>query len=357
MRALVRWYLRVRRDLPWRRTRDPYRIWVSEVLLQQTQATTVQPYYRRFVKAFPSVAALAAASLAAVLKAWEGCGYYARARNLHRAARQIIADGGTLPLTAEQWRQLPGIGRYTAAAIASIAFNEPVSVVDGNVERVLTRLLGERRDVKSVAVQKRLRKTAQGVMDVAVSAGLPPGDVNQALMELGATVCMPRRAVCSQCPLRRGCRARARLTDVTVLPKKRAAKPLPHYDIGAALIRQGGKLLITQRPPHGLLGGLWEFPGGKQHADETLPECVRREIREELGVEIAVGELFARVRHAYSHFHITLHVYECRLERGRLRRIGVADFRWVLPRQLNEFAFPKADRVIIERLHDSKSIQ
>lgn len=346
----MRWYRRARRDLPWRRTTDPYRIWVSEILLQQTQAKTAAPYYRRFIRKFPTVRRLAEASLDAVLKAWEGCGYYARARNLHRAAQQVVAESGRFPRTAEQWRRLPGVGRYTAAAISSIACGEPVPVLDGNVERVFSRILNERRAVKSAAVQRRLLKTAQTMIDAATAANIAAGDVNQALMELGATVCMPRRADCPRCPLCSACRAYAQRADVTILPRKRAAKPLPHYNIGAALIRRGGKLLITQRPPDGMLGGLWEFPGGKQHAGETLPECVIREIREELGVEIAVGKLFARVRHAYSHFRITLHVYDCRLEHGRLQRIGVADFRWVAPQELDQFAFPKADRVIIERL-------
>jgi A/G-specific adenine glycosylase len=180
-----------------------------------------------------------------------------------------------------------------------------------------------------------------------------PGDVNQALMELGAMVCMPQRALCTLCPLRAECRGFSRLADVTVLPKKAPTRRIPHYDIGAAIIERGGKILITQRPPEGLLGGMWEFPGGKLHAGETLEECVAREIDEELGIEIAVGELFAVVKHAYSHFKITLHAYRCKPLAGRVKKIGVADFRWVKSEELTRFAFPKADKVIIEKLKGS----
>ena len=336
--------------MPWRKSRDPYRIWISEILLQQTQVETVKPYFARFLKAFPTLRALAEAPLAGVLKAWEGCGYYARARHLHEAARIVMASGGEIPRTAAELRNLPGIGRYTAAAIASIAFGEAVAAVDGNVERVIARLLGERRDVKRAAAQKRLRKTADALMTTATQAGIAPGDFNQAMMELGGLICTPRRADCARCPLRSECRARATLADVTVLPRKQAARAIPHYDIGAAILRRNGKILITQRPLEGMLGGLWEFPGGKRHAGESLEACVAREIREELGIEIAVGAAAAKVKHAYSHFRITLHAYDCRVRSGRIRKLGVADFRWVKREELERFAFPKADRVILEKL-------
>jgi A/G-specific adenine glycosylase len=349
-RSLAAWYAVHKRDLPWRRTRDPYPVWVSEILLQQTQVETVRPYFLRFLKAFPSVKALAAAPLDAVLKAWEGCGYYARARHLHQAAQQIVADGGKFPRTAAGWKALPGIGAYASAAIASIVFHEPVPVIDGNVERVFARLLGEKRNIKSPAVQKRLRRATEAAMQSAVGAHLDPGDFNQALMELGATLCMPRRAHCTQCPLHSQCRAFRTLPDVTVLPHKTASKPVPHYPIGAAILCKGDKLLITQRPADGLLGGLWEFPGGKCHAGESLEQCLAREIREELGIEIEVGELFASVKHAYSHFRITLHTFLCKPKAGRIKKIGIADFRWITRSELTQYAFPKADRVIIEKL-------
>ena len=356
IKHLVRWYHHHRRDLPWRRTRNPYAIWISEILLQQTQVETVRPYFFRFLKAFPTVDALSAAPIDDVLKVWEGCGYYARARHLHRAAQEI-AQRGEFPKTAREWQSLPGIGPYTAAAIASIAYDEPVPVIDGNVERVLARVLCERREIKSPSVVKRLRNTAQTIMRIAAGAKLSPGDLNQAMMELGATVCMPRRALCEECPLAAECRAHQALSDVTVLPRKTPKKAIPHYEIGAAIIEKSGKLLITQRPLSGLLGGLWEFPGGKQHVGETLEECVAREIEEELGIQITVGDLFARVKHAYSHFKITLHVFKCKPKSGRIQKLAVADYRWITPAELPNYAFPKADRVVIEKLKESGSEQ
>jgi A/G-specific adenine glycosylase len=351
VKTLVRWYQRQQRDLPWRRTHHPYAIWISEILLQQTQVETVRPYFLRFLTAFPTVEALAAAPIDAVLKAWEGCGYYARARHLHRAAK-LIAERGEFPDTAEGLQQLPGVGPYTAAAIASIAFGEAVPVIDGNVERVLARVLGEKRIIKSPAAAKRLKTAASAIMQSAAEQKLKPGDLNQAMMEIGATLCMPRRALCEECPLKSECCAYRTLSDVTVLPRKAPKKSVPHYDIGAAIIEKNGKILITQRPLEAMLGGLWEFPGGKLDAGETLEECVAREIEEELGIRIRVGKLFARVKHAYSHFRITLHVFKCRPMAGRIKKLGIADYRWVTPDELSQFAFPKADRVVIEKLRD-----
>lgn len=335
--------------MPWRTNRNPYRIWVSEILLQQTQVETVRPYYSRFIKAFPTVKQLANAELDDVLKAWEGCGYYARARNLHKAAKLVMEAGGKLPTTYNEWLKLPGIGPYTAAAIASIAYDEPVAVVDGNVKRVLARVLNESRLIEGKVLQ-RLERTAEAMIKSGADDGLAPGDVNQAMMEIGATVCRVTSANCTDCPLAADCRARRVLEDVTTLPRKQAKQKLPHYNIGAALIRKGNKILITQRPEDGLLGGLWEFPGGKQEKGETLPECVRREIREELGIEIEVGKPFLNVDHGFTHFKITLHTFDCRHISGRIRRIGIKDYRWVTTDELQAYAFPKADRVIIEKL-------
>jgi A/G-specific adenine glycosylase len=349
LRTLVMWYANNHRRMPWRETPTPYRVWISEILLQQTQVETVRPYFFRFLRAFPTVEKLAAASLDEVLKAWEGCGYYARARNIHRAAKEIVKRGG-FPRTRDEWLQLPGVGRYTAAAIASIVYHEPVAAFDGNVERVLARVLCERRVARTILAGRRLRAAADYIVHTAVYADLDAGDINQALMELGAVICAPRRVQCSICPLRSECRAYRTLSDATVLPRKAPAKAIPHYDIGAAIIQKSGRILITQRPLDGMLGGLWEFPGGKRQSGESLPKCVAREIREELGIEILVGAPFASVRHAYSHFRITLHAFLCKHCGGRLRKIGVADFRWVTPEQLSDYAFPKADRVIIEQL-------
>ena len=342
--------------MPWRGTTDPYAIWVSEVMLQQTQVKTVKPYYERWMQRFPSIAVLAEASLDDVLKLWEGCGYYARARNLHCAAVQLVQnDSGRLPKSAALLQKLPGIGPYTSAAIASLAFEEAVPVLDGNVERVLSRLLLERRLLKTTAVQKRLRRTAGEIMDTLDSKTGTPGELNQAMMELGANVCTVRAPQCNICPLKSACRAQQKLDDPAVLPRRKKSKPLPHYNIAAAIIKRRGKILITQRPQAGMLGGLWEFPGGKQEKDESLEVCLAREIHEELDVDIAVGKLFLSVKHSYSHFRITLHAFSCTLPRGRIQKLGVAAFRWITPQELSKFAFPKADRVIIEKILEEHS--
>ncbi len=341
-RRLLAWYDAGRRDLPWRRTRDPYRIWVSEVMLQQTRVGTVLPYYERFLTRFPTLQDLAAADLGEVLKVWEGLGYYARARNLHRAARELVARGGAFPTTLEGWRRLPGVGPYTAAALHSIVNGAPVAAVDGNVRRVLARLMGWK-----VPDPRELRELAQALVPPE-----RPGEHNQALMELGATLCTPRRPRCDACPLADLCRARAS-GDPQAFPAPRRRKPLPHHTIGAALLwRDDGRLLISRRPLEGLLGGLWEFPGGKAEPGEALEACVARELREELGVEVEVlGPAHPPIDHAYTHFRITLHVFHCRLVGGTPQaREGVLEFRWVRPEELDAYPFPAADRPVVEAL-------
>jgi A/G-specific adenine glycosylase len=348
---LLRWAEKHLRDLPWRiEPRDPYRVWISEMMLQQTQVATVIPYFRRFTERFPTVQALAAAPLDDVLKLWEGLGYYARARNLHHAARKVVAEfDGHLPDTVEELSTLPGIGRYTAGAIASIAFGRDEPVVDGNVKRVLCRVYAIRGDARQPAIQKKLWSLA--------AANLPKGKAgrwNEAMMELGATVCLPRSPRCDECPLARVCRARA-LGIQEKLPTKATKKRLPHYDVTAAVIRKRSRVLIAQRPVGGMLGGLWEFPGGKRERGESLEECLRREIKEELGVEIEVGQSVTQVKHAYTHFRITLHAFECRLVSGRPRAIQVADWRWVRFDELDDFAFAVTDRKIIQALRAKPS--
>ena len=343
---LLAWYAQNKRDLPWRRdAHDPYRVWISETLLQQTQTATVIPYYERFLARFPTVRALASARLDDVLKVWEGAGYYARARNLHRAAKEIVARfDGRIPSTVEELLALPGVGRYTAGAIASIAFNRDASVLDGNVTRVLCRYFKIASDPKSTQTQKHLWELA--------GTWLPrgrAGDFNQALMELGATVCTPRHPQCVVCPLKHGCLAR-RLNMQDTLPTKRAKKKLPHHEIAVGVVWKRGKILIAQRPAEKLLGGLWEFPGGHRERSETLEECVAREVCEELGIKIAVGEKFATINHAYSHFKITLHAFHCRWASGCPRAIGCAAWKWITPRELARYAFPAANRKIIAQL-------
>lgn len=343
---LLAWYDRAAADLPWRRTRDPYLVWLSEIMLQQTQVETVIPYYERFVAAFPTVQALAAAPLDDVLKLWEGLGYYSRARNLHRAAQIIAHDwGGSIPATADGWQKLPGVGRYTAGAIASIAFGENAPVLDGNVIRVFARLLDLEADVTQTDTKNQLWQQAENWMP-----GARPGDYNQALMELGRTVCKPRSPLCAQCPIRQHCLAFARGTQ-DERPVKTPRAATPHYDVAAGIIwNKNGRLLIAQRPLEGLLGGLWEFPGGKVEPGESLPDCLQRELREELAIEVRVGDLFTVVRHGFTHFRITMHTFTCHYISGPPQAIGVRDWAWVTLEQLEGYSFGKADREVIAAL-------
>jgi A/G-specific adenine glycosylase len=342
---LLAWYRAHRRQPAWRQSRDPYRIWISEIMLQQTRVEQMDEYFARFLCAFPTVHDLAGASEDQVLKAWEGLGYYARARNLHKAAKQIAAQGGQLPDTYEGLLALPGIGPYTAAAVSSIAFDRDHPVLDGNVERVLCRLLCVEEAPRKTAVKARLIAAGEKLL-----APGQAGDFNQGMMELGARVCTPAKARCGECPVATHCRAFGELDDPAVLPRKAPRKPRPHYQVAAGLIWKGKKLLIAQRPSDGLLGGLWEFPGGKQEEGESLEECLAREIREELAIEIEVGECLAVVDHGFTHFSITLHAFGARWRRGEPQALGCAAWRWVRPGELAQYAFSRADRGIIEEL-------
>ena len=349
--ALPAWFDRARRPMPWREPgpdgrRDPYRVWVSEVMLQQTRVETAAPYFRRFIEAFPTVGALAAAPLDSVLKRWEGLGYYSRARNLHRAAGAVVAEhGGRVPSDPEAFRALPGVGPYTAAAVLSLSFGVPLAVLDGNVVRVLARVFAVGEDAKAGRTRRALQDLAGRLLDEG-----DPGRWNEAVMELGATVCTPRAPACPRCPLAGVCRAAAEGRP-EAYPVTSKAKPVPHHTVAVAVVADGaGRLLIQRRPEDAMLGGLWEFPGGKREPDETVEAACAREVREELGVEVEVGPPVARVEHAYSHFRITLHAFRCRIVAGEPRSAGKLPLRWVRPDELDDYAFPRANRRVVEAL-------
>ena len=351
---LLAWFDRTSADLPWRQSRDPYRVWLSEIMLQQTQLETVKGYYLRFVAVYPTVQDLAAAPLDDVLKLWEGLGYYRRARNLHRAAQIVVQDmGGQFPQDAARLQSLPGVGQYTAGAVASIAFDQPAPVLDGNVIRVLARLYDLPDDVTRSATTRKLWELAEQLLPAQ-----RPGDYNQAIMELGQMICRPKQPACDTCPVRDHCRARANGTQHE-RPVKRRKPATPHYDVAAGMVwNDAGQLLIAQRPLDGLLGGLWEFPGGKLEAGETLPVCLKRELREELAIEVEVGELFTVVKHAFTHFKITLHAFTCTyIDTGTPpQALGVRAFAWVTPDQLDAYSFGKADRAVIVELRRRDSM-
>ena len=355
--ALPHWYTRHKRAMPWRGAADPYHIWVAEVMLQQTRVDQATPYFQRFVEAFPTVEALAEADRDAVLMRWEGLGYYARARHLHEAARLVVDEhGGAVPDTWESIRELPGVGPYTAAAVLSIAYGKPHAVLDGNVVRLLTRVFAVADDATKGTTRRRLRRWANELLEAAHAEGVPPGTFNQAMMELGATVCTPAGPDCPACPLQDICVAYEEGTP-EAYPKKKKKAPVPHYDVAVGLLQnEAGALFIQRRPDEGLLGGLWEFPGGKREDGESLPETCRRELREELGVEVEVETLFHRLDHAYSHFKITLHAFRCRLPGdAEPRPAAEQPSRWVQPAELEDYAFPRANRRLIEELQARQS--
>jgi A/G-specific adenine glycosylase len=351
IQLLLQWWDAGHTEPPWRLSRDPYAIWIAEIMLQQTQIRTVIPYYQRWMTRFPNVQSLAEAPLDEVLKLWQGLGYYGRARNLHAAAVTVMEKHqGQLPRTVNELMTLKGIGRYTAGAIASIAFDVPAPIVDGNVIRVLSRLTDLSADVTRSNTRKQLWQLATDLVPTE-----RPGDFNQALMELGQQICRPAQPQCLLCPLGTICLGRQRGTALE-RPVRPLRKKIPHYDVAAGVIwrnqAKDSRFLIAQRPLEGLLGGLWEFPGGKQETGETLPQTLQREIREELAIEIEVGRLLTRIKHAYTHFRITLHAFHATYLSGDPQHLGVANHAWVNLADLADYAFAKTDLQIIAHLKE-----
>lgn len=332
--------------MPWRESRDPYKIWISEIMLQQTRVDQAWPYFERFIKEFPTVFDLAAASTQQVLKAWEGLGYYSRARNLHAAAKTIVEKyGGKLPEEYEEIITLKGIGPYTAAAITSIAFGKPNAAVDGNVIRVITRYFGIEEDTRSAATVKMVQQHVNELISHD-----HPSEFNQGLMEIGSMVCTPTKPNCLQCPIQLGCVA-AKQAKTDVIPYKSPAKKKPHKHIAVGIIeREDGKVLIALRPENAMLGGLWEFPGGKQEKGETIRQTVERELQEELGVEVHPYKEFMKLKHVYSHFSITMHAFLCKLVSGEPTPNCSQEIRWVEISELENYPFPKANKRLTEKL-------
>ena len=350
---LLHWWERNgRHDIPWKLTSagrrpspeeplDPYPIWIAEVMLQQTQLAVVLPYWRRWMRAFPTVQDLASASLEQVRMQWQGLGYYSRARRLQEAA-QVLA-GGPWPRNLEAWVALPGIGRTTAGGILSSAFNAAEPILDGNVRRVLARLKAYPRP--PAREQSLFWRWSEELLDP-----LRPRDFNQALMDLGATVCTPRQPACDWCPWTGNCAAYA-AGDPCRWPVSEERKPVPFQVIGVGVVlNAAGEVLIDQRLEEGLLGGLWEFPGGKQEPGESIQNCITRELREELAIEVAVGKELITVDHAYSHKKLRFVVHLCSWVSGEPQPLASQQVRWVRPEQLYEYPFPAANARIIEAL-------
>jgi A/G-specific adenine glycosylase len=344
-RHLLDWYATHRRRLPWRETSDPYAIWVSEVMLQQTQVTTVIPYYRRFMDRFPTAADLAGADIQEVFKQWEGLGYYSRARHLHRAAAMVVSCfEGQVPDDPAAFRSLPGVGDYIAAAVLSIAFGRVIPVVDGNVKRVLARLFEMDTPVNQSGAHKIFQVPAERFI-----CPRRPADFNQAMMELGALICRPKNPACGACPMAGLCRAYRHRTTA-VYPKRHSPRKIPHRHLAIGVIRKNGKILVVQRPSHGLLGGLWEFPAVPGNAEQTDSKAVAENLAVETGLEIVVDRRLTRIRHAYSHFTLSADVYLCRHVAGRVRLNTAQAHRWVTLRSLARLPLHKANHKFLDAL-------
>jgi len=341
---LLCWYSEHRRSLPWRETSDPYKIWLSEVMLQQTQVDTVIPYYNRWLKEFPTVSDVAAARLEKTLKLWEGLGYYARCRNFHKACKIVENEyNGKVPETWETLIKLPGVGDYTTAAVLSIAFDKPYPVLDGNVYRVLSRFIAFNGDSRG-GNREFLSKLQQWI------GKHNPGEFNQAFMELGSQLCRKSKPHCGRCPLSSCCRSFS-AGNPEQYPITVDRPPRPHKIVVVGIVWNGERFLIQRRPPKGHLGGLWEFPGGKVEEKEAIPKALSREISEETGLNIKPGRVIGKVEHAYTHFSISLHAFHCSLN-GYSAPSKVEDHCWITPRQIIDYPFPKANHKLFKLLDE-----
>jgi A/G-specific adenine glycosylase len=346
-RRLLAWYAATRRDLPWRFAEgraDPYRVWISEAMLQQTQVARVIPYYRRFVARFPTLAALAAAGEGEVLEAWSGLGYYARARALHRAAGEALVLHGGLPASLEALAALPGFGPYTAGAVASIAFGLPAPAVDGNVARLLSRLFAVDGPPGAAATRNRLLALAGALVGPE-----QPGDWTQALIELGATRCVKPVPRCARCPLASLCEAR-RTGRERELPPARRRAVRRRQRLGFAVVRAGDRMLLQRRPPQGLFGGLWAPPGVDLPAGRRTAAAARKTLGERLsghlGVGVTVGPELASVSRTLTHRELELVAHRARLARP----VAGLGLRWATPLEVEGLAIPSAVRALLERL-------
>lgn len=338
-RELLEWFAQAKRDLPWRRTSDPYAIWVSEVMLQQTQVDRVKGYWAEFLKHFPSVEALARAELASVLSRWKGLGYYSRAKNLHRAAQAIVErHGGELPKTVDGLLSLPGFGRYTAGAVASIAHGVPAPIVDGNVARVLSRVCA----IDGAPGDKQ-RDAQLWSLAALLADGERPGELNQALMELGALICTPSCPTCLLCPVRQHCQALAQ-GRVDELPQKRAAMPRKALHLAVGIASKGQRLLMARREERGLFGGLWEPPSIEAAADAE--EALRRL----LGKKVKVVRPLGVVERTLTHRDLTLSLYELQGV-GAVRALpGYCEWRYVAHAELDDLGMSSATQAVLAQL-------
>ena len=344
-RRLLAWFDHHRRDLPWRNDRDPYRIWVSEVMLQQTQVTTVIPYFQRFLVAFPTLQDLARADEQDVLRLWEGLGYYRRARDLHRAARLVVANAeGRLLNDPDVWSELPGVGRYILGAVLSQAFDRRLPIVEANSKRVLCRLHGQSGDPASRNVNDWLWKSAEELLPRQ-----RVGDFNQALMELGALLCTPVAPRCDECPLASVCAAKKDGKQESI-PTKAAAPAIENVREVAVVVRKGQKVLLLLRPPTGRWANMWEFPHLSLDKEESHETAAGRVLRDLLGIKAAIGQELLTLRHSVTRFRISLLALEAKFQAGTVRTTYHKDARWLLPKELSSYPVSRPQRLLAQEI-------
>ncbi len=342
-RNLLKWFEKYGRDLPWRKTHDPYAIWVSEIMLQQTQVATVIPYYQKFLKSFPTVHHLARATLSKVLKVWEGLGYYSRARNLHQASQMVLNSfDGKVPDTLKDLLSLPGIGQSTAGAILSFAYNKEAAILDGNAKRVLSRLFAVSGNPVRGKTENLLWKISESLIPKGRS-----NSFNQALMDLGSMICTPRDPLCARCPFCHLCKAYL-LGKPESYPLRTLKKIIPHISAISAVIQRDGNVLLHRRPPKGLLGGLWEFPNWTTEDKRRfrLRLRLRNHIKKEIGMNVKPTESIGTFHQTFSHFKLTLHVFHCE----DLNRTKGKKEKWIPIQKLNLFPMSRIHRRIAETI-------
>ena len=350
-KQLLSWFAENARDLPWRQTRNPYQIWISEVMLQQTQVDRVIDYYQNFLQRFPTVQSLAKATWPQVLAKWRGLGYYRRGRNLLRDAKTICKEhGGIFPTDVETLETLPGIGPYTARAIAVFAYEQDVLVLDTNTSRVLSRFFGLEREklVKTVAAASRTLVPKNKAWDF-----------HQGLMDFGSSICGAKQPQCSICPVQKKCAFPKIPLSPKTLPQVKKLKEKVNknqIEVAVAIIHRQGKLLIAKRPAGKHLAGLWEFPGGKKEKYETWRDCLKREIKEELNLEIAVRPHDWEIAFTYPEKQVLLRFHRCSILGGKEKGLEGQELRWVLPSELEKYNFPPANQTIVEKLKTARFV-
>ena len=342
-KILISWYKKSNYKMPWRGTSDPYKIWISEIMLQQTQVKTAINYYNQWINTLPSVEDVAQANIDTILKLWEGLGYYKRAHNIHDTAQIILKKyNSQIPNDYNELISLKGIGDYTASAILSIAFNQRYPAVDGNLKRVISRL----KNFNNIQLKKSIKKI---ILNLMINSNA--GEVNQALMDLGREVCTSNQPKCQLCPLISICKA-FKTRQIAKYPEKVAKKPKPEFDVIVGMIYKNNNFLISKRKKDGFLGGLWELPGGKKNPKESHLDCLKREIQEELDIRVDIGNKIGKIKHHYSHFSINLIGYECQYKNGSAKPLSSDKIKWIKTNKIDNFAFPKSTIKLFSLLGD-----